>query len=249
MGGAIKVRELTKSFNGRQILDGVTFTAEAGAITALFGPNGCGKSTLFNILSGMLDREGGTFEIDQLDPFKFSYIFQNYRESLLPWRNNLRNGSLPLEIHGIDLQAAGDKVRSVCETLGLDLDLRRYPYELSGGQQQLLAFLRAVVTEPSILFIDEPFSALDYETNLRLRLRLQEYYLRLRPTILLVSHNIEEAVHLASRIVVLSGSPAKVVEIIENSCPYPRRFDVLMTEQFHRTRDEVLRAFQLATRL
>src|SRR5271157_328698 len=130
MGGAIKVRELTKSFNGRQILDGVTFTAEAGAITALFGPNGCGKSTLFNILSGMLDREGGTFEIDQLDPFKFSYIFQNYRESLLPWRNNLRNGSLPLEIHGIDLQAAGDKVRSVCETLGLDLDLRRYPYEL-----------------------------------------------------------------------------------------------------------------------
>jgi NitT/TauT family transport system ATP-binding protein len=249
MGRSIIVKDLRVSIQAQRILDGVTFTSEGGAITALFGPNGSGKSTLLNVLSGLLPAESGSYDIEHDDAFGLSYVFQNYRDSLLPWRSNWRNISLPLEIQHVDKATTSKRVAEVYASLGFSLDLQRYPYELSGGQQQVVAFLRALVTQPNILFVDEPFSALDYETNLRFRLTLQEYWARQRPTVLLVSHNIEEAVHLASRIVVLSRRPTSVVQIIENPLHYPRPLEVLTTESFYSVRDQVLQAFKVATQL
>ena len=109
--------------------------------------------------------------------------------------------------------------------------------------------MRALVTKPKVLFIDEPFSALDYENNLRLREHLQKYYLKYKPTTLMITHNIEEAVHLAEKIVVFSQSPTKVIETIENPLPYPRTVQSLKTEQFHQVKDKVLSAFQKVANL
>lgn len=246
---AISVQDLKKTFNNIEVFQDFNFNVEPEKITAIFGPNGSGKSTLLNILSGVTNKDGGEFKIDNFNQFEFGYIFQNYRESLLPWRTNFENIVLPLEIQHKNLKERQQKVEDLQKLFGFNFNWESYPYELSGGQQQILAFMRALITKPRVLFIDEPFSALDYENNLRLREYLQKYFLMFKPTILLITHNIEEAVHLAGNIAVFSQRPTKVLEIIENSFPYPRTIELLKTEQFHQTKDRVLSAFQKVSRL
>lgn len=249
INAAISVQNLKKSFATTEVFRDFSIGFEQGKITAIFGPNGCGKSTLFNILSGIVAEDGGSFQIENFDHFQFSYIFQNYRESLLPWRTNFENVALPLEIQNKSKREIQLRVEGLQKIFEFKFNWRSYPYELSGGQQQILAFMRALITNPKVLFIDEPFSALDYENNLRLREHLQKYFLALRPTILLVTHNIEEAVHLAEKIVVLSQRPTKVLEVIDNPLPYPRTVQSLKEEQFHQVKDKVLSVFQKATNL
>ncbi len=249
MNAFISVQNLKKSFNNTEVFRDFSIDVEQGKITAIFGPNGSGKSTLLNILSGITTKDGGQFEIENFNHFGFSYIFQNYRESLLPWRTNFENVALPLEIQKKSKQEIKKKVEELQKLFEFKFDWENYPYELSGGQQQILAFMRALVTSPKVLFIDEPFSALDYENNLRLREHLQKYYLKYTPTILLITHNIEEAVHLAEKIVVFSQRPTKVLEVIENPLSYPRTVQSLKAEQFHQVKDKVLSAFQKVTNL
>lgn len=249
MSICISIKNLEKKFGSVDVFRNFNLNIEKGKITAIFGPNGCGKSTLFNILSGSILKDEGNFFIKNFNQFEFSYIFQNYRESLLPWRTNFENIALPLEIQNIDKQKIEETVKELQKLFDFKLNWKSYPYELSGGQQQILAFMRALVTRPKILFIDEPFSALDYENNLRLREHLQKYYLKYKPTILLITHNIEETVHLAEKIVVLSQRPTEVIEIIENPLSYPRTIQSLKTEQFHQAKDKVLTAFQKITNL
>lgn len=249
MENSISIKNLKKSYNKVEVFKDFNLDIEQGKITAIFGPNGSGKSTLLNILSGILKKDSGDYCLGSLDSFQISYIFQNYRESLLPWRNNFENVALPLEIQGKTKKEITEKINELQNLFELKIDWERYPYELSGGQQQILAFMRALITKPKILFIDEPFSALDYENNLFLREHLQKYYLMFKPTIVLITHNIEEAVHLADKIVVLSKRPTHVTKIIENNLVYPRTIEFLKTELFHRVKDEVLDAFQLNTNL
>lgn len=246
---AVSAQNLKKSFNNTEVFRDFSIGIEQGKITAIFGPNGCGKSTLLNILSGIVVKDGGNFQIENFNLFEFSYIFQNYRESLLPWRNNFENMALPLQIQSKNKKEIQKRVEELQKLFEFKFNWKNYPYELSGGQQQILAFMRALVAKPKILFIDEPFSALDYENNLRLREHLQKYYLAFKPTILLITHNIEEAVHLAEKIVVFSQKPTKVLEVIDNPLPYPRTMQSLKTEEFHKVKDKVLSAFQKATNL
>jgi len=246
---AISVQNLKKSYNDIEIFSDFNIDVKQGKITSIFGPNGSGKSTLLNVLSGITAKDGGTFNIDNFNHFEFSYIFQNYRESLLPWRTNFENVALPLEIQNKSRSEIKQAVEELQKLFDFKFNWKSYPYELSGGQQQILVFMRALVTKPKILFIDEPFSALDYENNLRLREHLQKYYLKYRPTILLITHNIEEAVHLSEKILVFSKKPTKVLEVIENPLPYPRTVQTLKTEQFHQLKDKVLSVFQKATNL
>lgn len=249
MNVAISVQNLKKSFNNTEVFRDFSISIEQGKITAIFGPNGSGKSTLLNILSGIVARDGGNFDIQSFNHFEFSYIFQNYRESLLPWRTNFENVALPLEIQNKSKKEIRQRVEELQKLFEFKFNWESYPYELSGGQQQILAFMRALVTSPKVLFIDEPFSALDYENNLRLREHLQKYFLTFKPTILLITHNIEEAVHLAEKIVVFSQRPTEVLEVIDNSLPYPRTVQSLKVEQFHQVKDKVLSVFQKATNL
>ena len=249
MIAVISVQNLNKSFNNTEVLKDFSIEVEQGKITAIFGPNGSGKSTLLNILSGIITKDGGSFSIENFNHFEFSYIFQNYRESLLPWRTNFENVALPLEIQNKSKQEIKQTVEELQKLFDFKFNWESYPYELSGGQQQILAFMRALVTKPKVLFIDEPFSALDYENNLRLREHLQKYYLKYKPTTLMITHNIEEAVHLAEKIVVFSQRPTKVIETIENPLPYPRTVQSLKTEQFHQVKDKVLSVFQKVANL
>jgi NitT/TauT family transport system ATP-binding protein len=249
MANDVIVHQLRKRVNGADLYDNLTFTAKEGTITALFGPNGCGKSTLLNVLAGVASKDGGTTSSDGISRAEFSYLFQSYRESLLPWRTNERNLSFPLELRGKGKDEIQARTQELCRTFDIDFDMKRHPYELSGGQQQTLALLRALVTEPSVLFMDEPFSALDYENTIRMRERLQNYYVRKKPTVLFISHDIEEAVHMASSIIVLSQRPTRVVEVIQNPAPYPRTVEVLNSEEFHLIKNRVLTAFKSATHL
>ncbi len=246
---ALSAKNLKKSFNNTEVLKDFSIEIEKGKITAIFGPNGSGKSTLLNILSGITKSNGGSFSIKDFDTFKSSYIFQNYRESLLPWRTNFENVAFPLQIQKQSKSEIKQKVEEIQKFFEFKFDWNKYPYELSGGQQQMLAFMRALITNPNILFIDEPFSALDYENNLLLREHLQKYYLAFKPTILLITHNIEEAVHLAEKIVIFSKKPTTVIETINNPLPYPRSIPLLKTEQFHHIKDQVLSVFQKAANL
>jgi len=249
MNAVISVQNLKKSFNNTEVFHDFSIGVEQGKITAIFGPNGSGKSTLLNILSGIVAKDGGRFDIANFNHFEFSYIFQNYRESLLPWRTNFENVALPLEIQNKSKQEIRQNVEELQKLFEFKFNWESYPHELSGGQQQILAFMRALVTKPKVLFIDEPFSALDYENNLRLREHLQKYFLTFKPTILLITHNIEEAVHLAEKIVVFSQRPTTVLEIIDNPLPYPRTIQSLKAEQFHQVKDKVLSVFQKAANL
>ncbi|MBI4021611.1 MAG: ATP-binding cassette domain-containing protein [Candidatus Aenigmarchaeota archaeon] len=244
MGITISVRDVKKRFGQKEVFQDVSFRVRKGEIVALFGPNGCGKSTLLNILSRLVEKDGGKCDVDGFSSSRVSYVFQNYRDSLLPWRNVYDNVAFPLELQDMNADDIRKRVQEVESILGVRLDRRKYPYELSGGQQQMLAFARALVTRPQVFFIDEPFSALDYENNLLLRKRLQEYCVIHRPTVLVVTHDIEEAVHLAGRIVVLSKPPARVVDVVENPSAYPRDLSFLDSKQYRDVKGRVFAAFQ-----
>ncbi len=240
----ITVNKLSKSYEDNKVISNITLFIEPGEVVAIFGPNGCGKSTILNILSGVVEKTSGKIKINNSDSKKFSYIFQNYRESLLPWQNNYENIAFPLRLNGTKEEEINKKIIEMEKIFQFEGNLKRYPYELSGGQQQILAFMRALVVEPKLLFIDEPFSALDYENNLHLRKHLQNYYSKYKPTILVITHDIEEAVHLANKILVLSKKPTKIIEIIENNTPFPRGTNFLKTKKFGEVKEKVLDAFQ-----
>lgn len=249
MKSAISIKNLQKSFGVNVIFKDFTVKFEKEKITAIFGPNGSGKSTLLNILAGVISADGGKIQMNNLESFKFSYIFQNYRESLLPWLTNLQNLAFPLELQKMSRVEIERRLRELKKLFEFNINWEGYPYQLSGGQQQILAFMRALITRPIVLFIDEPFSALDYENNLRLREHLQKYYLKYRPTILLITHNIEEAVHLAGRIMVLSKRPTQILREIDNSLLYPRTVKTLESGKFHKIKDTTLEVFRNSVKL
>lgn len=249
MNTAIEIKHIEKRFDTISIFDNFSLDIEKGVITAIFGPNGSGKSTLCNILAGIIRVDAGEYRIHQFDQFKFSYIFQNYRETLLPWKTNFENVALPLKVQGVTEDKIKKKIHRLQQIFELKIDWNTYPYQLSGGQQQIIAFMRALITQPNILIIDEPFSALDYENNLRLRVQLERYYMVYKPTIVMVTHNIEEAVHLAKHIIVLTKKPTKVLEIVQNTIRYPRKIESIKTQEFNSIKDRVLDVFQKAVSL
>src|SRR3989344_2730873 len=150
MNAVISVQNLKKSFNNTEVFHDFSIGVEQGKITAIFGPNGSGKSTLLNILSGIVAKDGGRFDIANFNHFEFSYIFQNYRESLLPWRTNFENVALPLEIQNKSKQEIRQNVEELQKLFEFKFNWESYPHELSCGQQQILAFMRALVTKPKV---------------------------------------------------------------------------------------------------
>jgi len=253
MSVSISISNLHKSYNNIPLYKDFDLEIEPGRITTIFGPNGSGKSTLFNILVGIVTHDSGKIKIKGLESglenVRTSYIFQNYRDSLLPWKNNFENLAFPLRLQKIDEEEVNRRIKELIEIFEFECNWKGYPYELSGGQQQILAFMRALVSLPNLLFIDEPFSALDYENNLKLRRHLLAYYLKYKPTIVIITHNIEEAVHLSHKIVVLKSNHTRVGEIVDNPLPYPRSTETLKETSFELIKRQVLSAFQKANEL
>ena len=216
----------------------------------MFGPNGCGKSTLINIIAGLIPPDAGEILFDgkPLRAIKFGYVFQNYREALFPWLRSVDNIEYPLKLMKLPKAERRARVEKLVAHLGVKIDLNRYPYEMSGGQQQLISIMRALVVEPEILFLDEPFSALDYEMTLFMREQLQRIFIETGTTTVLVSHDLEEAVYLADRILLLSRGPAQIADYARFEAPRPRTDATLSDPGFVAIKAHCLEVFQREVR-
>lgn len=229
-GRRIAVQGLTKGFNagGKQFtaVDNVSFDVRQGEFVALLGPSGCGKSTILNMVAGLLPRSGGRILIDDDDVEqgvvnrKVGYVFQ--RDTLFPWRTVEQNIGYGLEIAGVGKGERADRVAKAIDRAGLGGFAQTFPRMLSGGMRQRVALMRTLILEPEILLMDEPFGALDTHTKLEMHKTLLEIWERERQTVLFVTHDLGEALTLASRIILLSARPGRLKEDFDVSFPRPR---------------------------
>jgi NitT/TauT family transport system ATP-binding protein len=243
--GTIEIKRLTKQFSGVDVYRNFDLTLREGEFVSIFGPNGCGKSTFINLISGMIPMDGGNvlYNGKTIAQTRLSYVFQNYRDALFPWMRAIANIQYPLKILGMDRRARVRQVEELLAEFNIQIDLNRYPYELSGGQQQTISILRALITDPEVLFLDEPFSALDYEMTLFMRERLQTVFLKRRNTMILVSHDLEEAVQLANRVILLTRRPTRIAEIVPVDVAYPRDARALTSMEFVAVKGHCLDVF------
>jgi NitT/TauT family transport system ATP-binding protein len=246
----ITVRGLKKTFNDTVIYDGFDLDIPRGRFVTVFGPNGCGKSTLINLIAGLTPTDGGEilFGGKTLAQTKIGYVFQNYREALFPWMSAFANIEYPLALMKIPKHERIARVQKLVDHLGVTLDLSLYPYMMSGGQQQLVSIMRALVVEPEVLFLDEPFSALDYEMSLFMRDQLQRIFDETRTTTVLVSHDLEEAVFLADYVLLLTRRPARVADYRFIELPRPRGDETLADATFIEHKKHCLDVFQREVR-
>jgi NitT/TauT family transport system ATP-binding protein len=226
----IAVQGLGKRFNtsGREFVavDDVSFEVKQGEFVALLGPSGCGKSTILNMVAGLLPRSGGRILIDddavetgKVNP-RVGYVFQ--RDTLFPWRTVEQNIGYGLEIAGLPKTERARRVASAVEKAGLTGFAQSFPRMLSGGMRQRVALMRTLILEPEILLMDEPFGALDTHTKLEMHKTLLEIWERERQTVLFVTHDLGEALTLASRIILLSARPGRLKEDFDVAIARPR---------------------------
>ena len=246
----VTVRGLSKRFSDAVIYDSFDLDIPRGKLISIFGPNGCGKSTLINMIAGLVPADAGEilFDGQTINEITFGYVFQNYREALFPWLRAVENIEYPLKLKNLPKRERDDHVERLVDRLGVKIDLNLYPYQMSGGQQQLVSIMRAVVVDPEILFLDEPFSALDYEMTLFMRDQLQRLFVETKTTTLLVSHDLEEAVYLADNVLLLSRGPARVVDFVSYDAPRLRSDATLSDAEFVRTKAHCLEVFQREVR-
>ena len=246
----VTIRGLSKRFDTAIIYDNFDLDIPRGELISVFGPNGCGKSTLINIIAGLIPVDAGQILFDGmlLSEIKFGYVFQNYREALFPWMLAFDNISYPLKMMKVPAAERKARTEKLVAHLGVKLDLNKYPYQMSGGQQQLVSIMRALIVDPEILFLDEPFSALDYEMTLFMREQLQKLFMESGTTMVLVSHDLEEAVYLADRVLLLSRYPARVADFVQYDGARPRTDATLSDPEFVRTKAHCLDVFQREVR-
>lgn len=230
----ISVQGLYKSFSGQVLYENFNLNLPTNQLVSIFGPNGCGKSTLINMISRLLPFDSGQVFINgkPIRRAHIGYVFQNYRDSMFPWLSAYDNIAYPLRVKGMPEKECRQRVERTIGMFNIQLDLKRYPYSFSGGQQQLISIMRALVADPEVLFLDEPFSALDFETTLFVRDKLQEIFMATSIPMLMVVHNLEEAVYLADKILLLSKRPTHVVEMVSFDAPRPRTPDTLSSPEF-----------------
>lgn len=246
----ITIRGLTKRFARRTLYENFDLDLPRGRITTVFGPNGCGKSTLINMIAGLLPIDSGQILFDgkELRDITFGYVFQNYREALFPWMRARDNIAYPLRIRGVSKAECNARVEELAASFEIGFDLNLRPFNLSGGQQQLVSIMRALAPNPEVLFLDEPFSALDYEMTLFIRDRLQAIFMDTGITMIVVSHDLEEAVFLADEVLLLSKPATRVAEVIQVESLRPRSDQTLSDPEFVATKAECLRIFQQEVR-
>ena len=210
-------------------LESLDLEVAGGSFTAIIGPNGSGKSTLLRVAAGLLRPSSGTVSVGGADPRpgdgRVGLVFQQPR--LVPWRSTLDNVALPLELSGAAPAPRRERATVALERVGLGSAAPLRPRELSGGMAQRAALARALVTDPPVLLLDEPFSALDALTREAFNAELGRLWFERRRTIVLVTHSVTEALALADRVVVLSPRPGRVARVVEVDLPLPRTADLL----------------------
>jgi NitT/TauT family transport system ATP-binding protein len=235
----IHLDKVRKSYRTREedflAVSDVTLDIEEGELVALVGPSGCGKSTLLKILAGLHGFDSGKVDIgNPANPFipgrDIGMVFQ--QPLLLKWRRIIDNVVLPAEILGLPKKETYERARELLQMVGLGGFEDKYPYELSGGMQQRAAIARSLVHNPKLVLMDEPFGALDALTREKMNLELLRIWEESKKTIIFVTHGIQEAVFVGSKVVVLSSRPARMVDHFKVDLPYPRQLDMKTHEAF-----------------
>lgn len=226
----LELQGLAKSFGSAgqevRILDGVDLEVRAGEFVCIVGPSGSGKTTLLRCIAGLSEPSSGQTllegEVVNGPPRQIAVVFQDYSRSLLPWMTVARNVELPIRKRVGSRNELAERVRGVLAAVGLEGKGNLYPWQMSGGMQQRAAIARALAYQPDLLLMDEPFAAVDAQT----RIELEDLVLRIRDefntTIVFVTHDIDEAIYLSDRVIVLSGAPTKVTANIPVNLPKPR---------------------------
>lgn len=210
----------------KHVLKDISFTLNEGEFASIVGPSGVGKTTLLRLLTGLMQPTAGTIEFKGMPitapPAGLSVVLQDYTRSLMPWLTVEKNISLPLKKMGLSKSETQQIIGDVLNEVGLAGNQKNYPWQLSGGMQQRVAIARAIAVRPQLLIMDEPFASVDAQT----RFDLEDLVLRVRDdfkiTTAMVTHDIDEAVYLSDKVIVLYGSPAAVKDIIEVRLPVPR---------------------------
>ncbi len=214
-------------------LSDINFSIKQGEFISVVGPSGCGKTTLLNILAGLLAKTSGSAKIaghEVLKPLKeVGMVFQ--APTLLPWRTIKENIMIPVEVQKLDKKFYLKRTDELIKLVGLDGFEGKYPNELSGGMQQRAGICRALVHEPAVLLMDEPFGALDAMTREYMNLELIRIWQESNQTIVFVTHSISEAVFLSDRVIVLTPRPGRIAEIIDINIPRPRDLAIMASDE------------------
>jgi NitT/TauT family transport system ATP-binding protein len=222
-------------------LDGVNLRVMDGEFVSIVGPSGCGKTTFLSVVDGLIAASGGRILVEGQVVSKpgpdRAVVFQD--ASLLPWRTVLGNVLYGLECQGVAARAAGERAARFIEMVGLAGFEQHYPHELSGGMQQRVNLARALVMDPKILLMDEPFASLDAQTREAMQEELLRIWVKAGKTVLFVTHQIDEAIYLSDRVVVFSGRPGKVKEIIPVGIERPRTLKLKRESHFHAIEDRI----------
>ncbi len=238
MAATVEINAVTKIFGSGadavHALGPTDLSVAAGEFVALLGPSGCGKSTLLLMIAGLMELTEGDIrvsgELVDAPRTDIGIMFQD--NTLVPWRTVRGNIELQLELRGLEPQHYGERIRDLVTSVHLEGFEERRPYELSGGMQQRAAFCQAMVHEPDTVLLDEPLGKLDALTRELIRADLQALWMQNRPTIVFVTHSIEEAVQLSNRVCVITPRPGRIERILDIDLPWPRDLAVRNTSEF-----------------
>ncbi|GAB4211225.1 MAG: ABC transporter ATP-binding protein [Synechococcales cyanobacterium] len=249
----ISIENVHKVFTTRQgspitALHNINLTIDQGELVALIGPSGCGKTTLLRMLADLEHPSQGTVTVAGVTPHQarqqrlYGYIFQ--APTLLEWRSALQNVILPLQVMGYEAPTARARAQEMLTLVGLERFQHHFPWQLSGGMQQRVSIARALSFDPPLLLMDEPFGALDEITREKMNLELLRLWETTRKTIVFVTHSIQEAVFLSTRVVVMTPNPGQVAAIIPVDLPQPRTFDTWKQSRFFELSSQVLESLR-----
>ena len=224
----LKIDNVYKEYQGRNgktiALNGVSLDIKENEFICVVGPSGCGKSTLLNIIAGLLEPTSGTVTLDgkviEGTGVERGVVFQQY--ALFPWRTVLKNVMFPLEMKKVPKDEAEAIARKYIKSVGLEGFEKSYPKELSGGMKQRVAIARAYAAAPEVLLLDEPFGALDAQTRVQLQTELLETWQKEKKTCFFITHDVDEAIILAQRVIIMSARPGRIKKIVDIDIPYPR---------------------------
>lgn len=216
------------------ILDSINFKVDPGEFICLLGPSGCGKSTILNVIAGFVKPSSGYVFVDKRHVDSpgadRGFVFQQY--SLLPWKTTFQNVEFGLKIQGMPKAEREERVNYYLNKVGLYQHRHAYPYQLSGGMQQRASIVRSLVNSPSVLLMDEPFAALDAQTRYMMQELLLGIWSELKPTVIFVTHDIDEAVFLSDRIFIMGVNPGRIKEKVDVPLERPRPFDSILLPEF-----------------
>jgi NitT/TauT family transport system ATP-binding protein len=245
--GTVEVRGVNKSFpkeagdGDLKVLNDVTFSLEAGTFACLVGPSGCGKSTLLRIIDGLMPPDSGEVVIAgdrvRAPSLDRGFVFQQF--NLLPWRTVMGNVEFGLENLGVEKTERRRRAEEIIKLVDLEGFERYYPAQLSGGMQQRVGLARALAIEPSILLMDEPFGSVDDQTRMLLQDELLKIWEKSQKTVIFVTHDIEEALFLGDRIVVMRARPSQISRILQVPFGRPRTDEIRGTPEMGRLKQEI----------